>query len=700
MNPRGLSSAANTSAPSVGASSVITDANSALSGGSHLQGSGGSINADLYPRLPASPLSFSSNISGSSVMDCSSIVQQYPHQEQVRKHGTSTATSQSSPQEMSNVLQAHKKPRFDMRHEAILQRQVGQQLLQRQDTIPQQSEINPQIQALIHQQRLQQRQQQQQQQSQMFQPLPLIQRAHMLQQQQQHQQQLNQHLQQQQHQHQQQLSQHLQQQQQQHQQQLSQHLQQQQSPHVRHPSDTNICARRLMQYIYHQRHRPPENNILYWRKFVNEYYASGAKKRWCLSLHNNVGCHTLGSFPQVAMDSWHCNICGSKSGKGFEASFEVLPRLNKIKFDSGVLDELLFLDLPRESKLPSEMMLLEYAKATLQSIHENLHVIQEGQLQIIFTADLKILSWDFCVRRHEELLPRRLVAPQVNQFGQVAQKYQSGVSENGSAGLSPQDLRAYLNMFMVAGRHLARSLESHSLNDLGFSRRYVRCLQISEVVNCMKDLIDFSWEQKIGPIDALHCSLLLFLFLAEIKCCSLSSAESFRNYSHHAATRRRSGSSVHLPAPAPGSLRPTQQQLPQGGANSPWPPPANLPPQRHQAIQQMMQEVMNSRGAPPQRSAEGATTAAATATAGDGNPPEGVYGGGIAGSSAARVPPEPTGNGGGMVWSRNSSFNSVSSNQMPVDLLPADAHLPDLIQEISQELQDGGLLTGDWGWNS
>lgn len=68
----------------------------------------------------------------------------------------------------------------------------------------------------------------------------------------------------------------------------------------------------------------------------------------------------------------------------------MLPRLNKIKFDSGVLDELLFLDLPRESKLPSGMMLLEYAKATLQSIHENIHVIQEGQLQIMFTADLKV----------------------------------------------------------------------------------------------------------------------------------------------------------------------------------------------------------------------------------------------------------------------------------------------------------------------
>lgn len=26
---------------------------------------------------------------------------------------------------------------------------------------------------------------------------------------------------------------------------------------------------------------------------------------------------------------------------------------------------------------------------------------------------LQILAWEFCARRHEELLPRRLVAPQV-----------------------------------------------------------------------------------------------------------------------------------------------------------------------------------------------------------------------------------------------------------------------------------------------
>ncbi|XLR37408.1 hypothetical protein S83_022068, partial [Arachis hypogaea] len=46
-----------------------------------------------------------------------------------------------------------------------------------------------------------------------------------------------------------------------------------------------------------------ENTIAYWRKFVAEYYSPRAKERRCLSLYNN--------------DAWQCDICGSKSGRGF-----------------------------------------------------------------------------------------------------------------------------------------------------------------------------------------------------------------------------------------------------------------------------------------------------------------------------------------------------------------------------------------------
>ncbi|KAK8537113.1 hypothetical protein V6N13_042063 [Hibiscus sabdariffa] len=495
MNSALLNSVAN-SGPSVGASSLVTDANSALSGGPHMQRSA-SFNTDSYMRLPASPMSFSSNnisMSGSSVVDGSSVGQQGSHQDpsvqqmqqsQLLQQGASTATSLpasqtgqvslpmgprvpgSFMQDPNNLSQVQKKPRLDIKQEDILQQQVLQQLLQRQDSMQSQAR-NPQLQALIQQQRLRQQQH-------ILQSMPPLQRVQ-LQQQQQQQMQLRQQLQQQ---------------------------GMQQVAGMKRPFDGGVCARRLMQYLYHQRQRPPDNTFAYWRKFVAEYYSPRAKKRWCLSLYDNVGSHALGVFPQAAMDAWHCDICGSKSGRGFEATFEVLPRLNEIKFGSGVVDELLFLDLPRECRFPSGLMMLEYGKAVQESVYEQLRVVREGQLRVIFTQDLKILSWEFCARRHEELFPRRLVAPQVNQLLQVAQKCQSTISEGGSEGVSQQDLQTNSNMVLTAGRQLVKSLELQSLNDLGFSKRYVRCLQIAEVVSSMKDLIDFCREHKVGPIDGL-----------------------------------------------------------------------------------------------------------------------------------------------------------------------------------------------------
>ncbi|PWA88538.1 LIM-domain binding protein/SEUSS [Artemisia annua] len=429
------------SGPSIGASSMVTDANSGLAGGGpHLQRST-SINNESYARLPTSPLSFSSNnlsISGSSIIDGAS----------------------------DNISHLQKKPRLDVKQEDMMPQQVVQQLMQRQDSMQLQSP-NPQLQALIQQQRLRQQQQ-------LLQSLPPVQRAHLLQQQQQ-------------------------------QLQLRQLQQQglQPTSGVKRPYDGGVCSRRLNQYLYHQRQRPPDNSIAYWRKFVAEYYSPRAKKRWCLSQYDNVGHHSLGVFPQAAVDSWQCDICGSKSGRGFEATFEVLPRLNEIKFSSGVMDELLFLDLPRESRFPSGIMILEYGKAVQETIYEQLRVVRQGQLKVIFTPDLKILTWEFCARRHEELIPRRLVAPQVSQLVQVAQKCQSTIAEGRSEGVPQQDLQTNSTLVVTAWRQLARSLELQSLNDLGFSKRYVRCLQISEVVSSMKDLMDYCQQTKGGPIEGL-----------------------------------------------------------------------------------------------------------------------------------------------------------------------------------------------------
>ncbi|CAH2035527.1 unnamed protein product, partial [Thlaspi arvense] len=283
--------------------------------------------------------------------------------------------------------------------------------------------------------------------------------------------------------------------------QLPQQFQQQSLP-LRPPLkpvyEPGMGAQRLTQYMYRQQHRPEDNNIEFWRKFVAEYFAPNAKKRWCVSMYGS-GRQTTGVFPQ---DVWHCEICNRKPGRGFEATAEVLPRLFKIKYESGTLEELLYVDMPRESQNSSGQIVLEYAKATQESVFEHLRVVRDGQLRIVFSPDLKIYSWEFCARRHEELIPRRLLIPQVSQLGSAAQKYQQA-AQNATTDSALPELQNNCNMFVASARQLAKALEVPLVNDLGYTKRYVRCLQISEVVNSMKDLIDYSRETRTGPIESL-----------------------------------------------------------------------------------------------------------------------------------------------------------------------------------------------------
>ncbi|XP_020547481.1 transcriptional corepressor SEUSS-like [Sesamum indicum] len=262
--------------------------------------------------------------------------------------------------------------------------------------------------------------------------------------------------------------------------------------------EPGMGARRLTHYMYQQQHRPEDNNIEFWRKFVAEYFAPNAKKKWCVSMYGS-GRQTTGVFPQ---DVWHCEICNRKPGRGFEATVEVLPRLFKIKYESGTLEELLYVDMPREYQNSSGQIVLDYAKAIQESVFEQLRVVRDGQLRIVFSPDLKICSWEFCARRHEELIPRRLLIPQVSQLGAAAQKCQSA-TQNSSTNVSASELQNNCNLFVASARQLAKALEVPLVNDLGYTKRYVRCLQISEVVNSMKDLIDYSRETGVGPMESL-----------------------------------------------------------------------------------------------------------------------------------------------------------------------------------------------------
>nr|GMD82395.1 probable transcriptional regulator SLK2 isoform X2 [Ipomoea batatas]GME20332.1 probable transcriptional regulator SLK2 isoform X2 [Ipomoea batatas] len=280
--------------------------------------------------------------------------------------------------------------------------------------------------------------------------------------------------------------------------------------------DASICNRRLTQYLYHMRSRPTNNDMTYWKKFVSEYYAPCAKQRLCFSTCDNVGQQALNLFTEAALESWCCSICASKSSRGFEVIYETLPRLFKTKFESSILDEVLFLGWPREHRFPSGLLMLEYGKVVQESIYENFRIVHEGILRVIFRPDLKIFSWEFCVQRHEELLQYQSVARQVpypipgafdrsdeliDHFVEAAEKYRSTITN--STEVSSEGIQSCCDMFLKAEVELARNVDLPLVNALGFSKKHFRCLQIAEIIGSMTDLVTISHELGVGPIESL-----------------------------------------------------------------------------------------------------------------------------------------------------------------------------------------------------
>jgi LIM-domain binding protein len=82
---------------------------------------------------------------------------------------------------------------------------------------------------------------------------------------------------------------------------------------------------------------------------------------------------------------------------------EVLPRLCQIKYASGTIEELLYVDMPREYHNGSGQIVLDYAKAIQESVFEQLRVVREGQLRIVFNTDLKVYLSTFSISSKQKL---------------------------------------------------------------------------------------------------------------------------------------------------------------------------------------------------------------------------------------------------------------------------------------------------------
>ncbi|XP_048232225.1 transcriptional corepressor SEUSS isoform X2 [Ricinus communis] len=261
---------------------------------------------------------------------------------------------------------------------------------------------------------------------------------------------------------------------------------------VRPVYEQGKCSLQLIKYMHQQQHRPIDNNMEFWHKFVLEFFTHNARKRLCVSKYQNR------NPPAVYdKDSWDCELCNQKHVHGYEATATSLPSLFQIKYESPTMEELLFVDIPHESQNSSGQIVLRYPRAIEESVFENVRVVRYGQLRIVFSRDLKICSWEFCLQNHDELFPRRLIKPQAIELVAKAQKYQAS-AQNAQSIPSQYDLESNFNMFLESARQLNKSLGIPKHTNIGYTKRYMQHLQqISQRVNSMKE--DFSCEIGKGP---------------------------------------------------------------------------------------------------------------------------------------------------------------------------------------------------------
>mmetsp|Transcript_23813 Transcript_23813/g.39169 ORF Transcript_23813/g.39169 Transcript_23813/m.39169 type:complete len:273 (-) Transcript_23813:540-1358(-) len=203
------------------------------------------------------------------------------------------------------------------------------------------------------------------------------------------------------------------------------------------------CVLRLLQYNEDQRRRPKDNNIEFWRRFMAEYFSEKAKMK---------------------VDVWNAEYGEVRC---FEPCAEVLPRLFKTKFDSGIKEELVYMENPCEYLLHNGAVVMDCPRAVLVSVFDNAQVCNYGHLRVSFTDNLKIVCWEFCTRAHEEMLPRPLL------------QQKRSLSGNVEVLLPPSPV-----------------------NEFGLTPQYVRCLQIADVVHDMKDLMTYTSQSGTGPLEA------------------------------------------------------------------------------------------------------------------------------------------------------------------------------------------------------
>jgi len=227
---------------------------------------------------------------------------------------------------------------------------------------------------------------------------------------------------------------------------------------------------RINQFNECQAKRPAENHMQFWRDFVDEFFFNRATYKYIVWLTD----HDTRSFQL------------------FQLGIETLPRFYNVIYSSSISSVYYILENPREYCLDSRTYLLFSPKTRVEYKYDNgCRVITKGFLRVTFSDELKIILWEFEAKCHEEYFPTSI-------FREKRIKQQQRTSLNINANDSTP------NNNISGGVISLDSLPNSQVNQFGLPPPVMRCFEITEVINYMKDLIDFALERQLAPHESLE----------------------------------------------------------------------------------------------------------------------------------------------------------------------------------------------------
>ncbi|CAO1634804.1 unnamed protein product [Parajaminaea phylloscopi] len=261
----------------------------------------------------------------------------------------------------------------------------------------------------------------------------------------------------------------------------------------------------------------------FWRDLTDEFYLPD------------------GVFRQVAWNP------AAREQRAFELPTPVIPRYLHTVHLSGVVSHSTSLARPREwslgnlSSIPpppvtkgamlgtpngktTHFVQVEKAKAHVE--YENgWMVVQTGILRAAFTpfrGSLKLQFLDFIITHHESFVPRARITRAVNDqalsddlvqrirdakrsgAGSSGESRREGKKEGEGQGKDDKTKNALDREDKFSVPVERWTMPDNPVNEYGMTLRAMRCLEITESVCQLRDLMDFSAQNSLGPMQALR----------------------------------------------------------------------------------------------------------------------------------------------------------------------------------------------------